>query len=1317
MVKHYIKLDLSKRDERKIIPVSKSDTNTHKIIFTLTNGSEPIILPADVDAWVNVRNTASPIEKAAVNHADNTIEYTPSSDAFKATGFVVSVLTISDTANRTLFSPTFYFYVEDIGSDITTVFNQAATTSAAGRNIAAIMTAALDTLGTAKDDVQKHAENAEAWATGAVTVDKESVPVGKDKEQYNNNAKYYAEQANISAQTAQSYAQTAQSSANDFEKFASSASNAAKTATEAKDATLAAVKNFTENLNPSSVSIELDHETYELTFKLLSSKGETLSQQLIDLPLESCVVGFDDFVDDNGKHYLRLKLRSGAETDIELDAIFANIQQKLNAKQNKLPINNSGSSSRVWVATNNHYKVKSTDGGAALTKCGRQIGVVTFNQPVTLEELETYTIDGYSYTEYSPRITTKDFTLKDDKKSVSSAMKYAAILARVSELYMMTGDDGETPFAYKDYIRATGSGTKTITFYWTYPYYFRRVLAASNMTPAETAKNGGPVVGFVTLDNYFNKWYNKEINSVATPTLAQYRDYLISRYMVDVVNRESDDSALKEVTAYTNYALFHKQNTNGTYASNNPDTGFYYSLFNVQDNEEPFSETIAVRDAYGRLVVEDVIGEDDTQPLDYHAVNNKHLEKRLSKEIGKIDERLAEEKVETDKKIDEVSTQFDAKLTEEKTKIDAQIYEISPILHYDYHPTEAQRAKKDMRGWYRIAEASRISDIDGETEVGGGFFSNIFHINVQVWRSAFESDVVFTAERQSYSSGASLGVLSFASKNGRDDVIDKMRIVYYDAYSGEPGTANLKAYLEVHMNQNSTAEDAWDERSYDNTFYRFTTETLFRHKYCWKLITPQLVSAAIETDWASHTIDPRERAWSRVATDVSDINQLPERITSYYNTCVGLTQTIKAQAAQIEALEKFHNQSAQIVYPTEEQRANQDMTGWYRIAETSSAKGLFSDVFHLRTIVLRSNYSSDVVFTAERMNYMSDPSISVLSFASAGGVDVIDKLRVVYVKNSTTEKTYLEVHINKNSPYSDAWEVGTSSTGCTFYVSSLMGTPYKWNIITPTLVSSELGANWTSYEKSPIDHAWNKVTATVDDINKASKIGELTAKTDDLQTIVDLMHPTGEVLFSALDSVDESNKTIGDSFIANALYYNVVLSMSWAFTNPFDERFHPLTDDDIYAKFKFVPDFVGSSTGNVLGFTLEVGEYAVDRYQINSCSASRGSISSTPLADDDYWWYDITIAIQAALNITIFDEDNPDGLEVAFEGTLLGCLNADDPGMKSYSTAILLKNEYTEVLFPSTYDLRTQSIDSQLRAAIEEARARREETRAIGETE
>lgn len=1120
MVKHYIKLDLSKRDERKIIPVSKSDTNTHKIIFTLTNGSEPIILPADVDAWVNVRNTASPIEKAAVNHADNTIEYTPSSDAFKTTGFVVSVLTISDTANRTLFSPTFYLYVEDIGSDITTVFNQAATTSAAGRNIATIMTAALDTLGTAKDDVQKHAENAEAWATGAVTVDKESVPVGEDKEQYNNNAKYYAEQANISAQTAQS-------SANDFEKFASSASIAAKTATEAKDATLAAVKNFTENLNPSSVSIELDHETYELTFKLLSSKGETLSQQLIDLPLESCVVGFDDFVDDNGKHYLRLKLRSGAETDIELDAIFANIQQKLNAKQNKLPENIGSSSHRMWAVSPQRDEFEK-DG---VQYSGFEITERKYNEFIALENF-------------------KDGVVEHEGK-----------------------------------------------YYFIKPYYFKRLNAHDGRH------------GIITFDNYKEK--AAELGW-------------------------TEEKALSKVATH----------------------------------EEPTDFSVVARGNNGQIVVE-------SGAMPYVAVNNKRLDARLEEGLS----------------------------------------EVSPILHYDYHPTEAQRAKKDMRGWYRIAEASRISDIDGETEVGGGFFSNIFHINVQVWRSAFESDVVFTAERQSYSSGASLGVLSFASKNGRDDVIDKMRIVYYDAYSGEPGTANLKAYLEVHMNQNSTAEDAWDESSYNNTFYRFTTETLFRHKYCWKLITPKLVSITIPSDWSEYVISPLTHAWSQVTAPVDAINELPGQINGFHNTCVGLSQTIKAQAAQIAALEKFHNQSAQIVYPTEEQRANQDMTGWYRIAETSSAKGLFSDVFHLRTIVLRSNYSSDVVFTAERMNYMSDPSISILSFASAGGVDVIDKLRVVYVKNSTTEKTYLEVHINKNSPYSDAWDKGANSTGCTFYISSLMGTPYKWNIITPTLVSSELGANWTSYEKSPIDHAWNKVTATVDDINNLATRDSV----DELKQIVDVIHPTMQVDLEEAAVVDYTGLSIITA-LKNALFLDV--SLDDYYPNVFLEEGIP---DDLWNNLDFTARLVPESfsedptsgtsswTCNVTSIAADLGKYA-SSYEIKNLSAARGVVSVWPCRYDDNTIEYIDLSYSILVSFTLV---TPEGREFPYIDYPLDCclLLYEVNYGRSLVTALIKKNEETSIFSPSTYDLRTQSVDRRLKAAIEEARARREETRAIGETE
>lgn len=230
--------------------------------------------------------------------------------------------------------------------------------------------------------------------------------------------------------------------------------------------------------------------------------------------------------------------------------------------QEKLPVNNSGSSNRIWVATPNKFNGER----------GVLIGAATFNKNATVSE------------DYSPIIT------NIDKLTPADDVSYA-VLARVAELYTM--ENG----AYSAYIKSgltlTGSST-SVKFYWTYPYYFKRFVGGGNNKDATSATASGPKVGVVTMSNYFTKWSNGEINA-GTPYAdyaSDYKTYLKNYYQYRVCRKGDTEPVLENAPRF--------------------------SFFTVIDNEEPFDQNLVVRDEDGRIVIED-------GAFDFHAVNIRQL--------------------------------------------------------------------------------------------------------------------------------------------------------------------------------------------------------------------------------------------------------------------------------------------------------------------------------------------------------------------------------------------------------------------------------------------------------------------------------------------------------------------------------------------------------------------------------------------------------------------------------------------------------------------------------------------------------------------
>lgn len=192
MIKHYVNLDVSKREPRRVIPISLGDNAVHKIIFTLSNGSEIIELPAYCNASVCVRNGVNngygEVDTATVD--DNTVIYEPSITSTYKKGNVACDLIIADRNNRKLYAPVFYLYIdEDFSKNIEKELNEALENHEAWAIITQTANNA-DIAETSAQNAQTHAENAEAWAVG----EKNGIAL-TNGDQYENNAKYYAEQA------------------------------------------------------------------------------------------------------------------------------------------------------------------------------------------------------------------------------------------------------------------------------------------------------------------------------------------------------------------------------------------------------------------------------------------------------------------------------------------------------------------------------------------------------------------------------------------------------------------------------------------------------------------------------------------------------------------------------------------------------------------------------------------------------------------------------------------------------------------------------------------------------------------------------------------------------------------------------------------------------------------------------------------------------------------------------------------------------------------------------------------------------------------
>ena len=435
---------------------------------------------------------------------------------------------------------------------------------------------------------------------------------------------------------------------------------------------------------------------------------------------------------------------------------------------------------------------------------------------------------------------------------------------------------------------------------------------------------------------------------------------------------------------------------------------------------------------------------------------------------------------------------------------------------------------------------------------------------------------------------------------------------------------------------------------------------------------------------------------------------------------VGYDEKLEEMSSDIANLEALHNDFIHTVYPTDEQRAKRDMRGWYRIAETTKS-GYWSNIFHVQAQVLRSASTSDAIFTAERMSYQSDPSIGILSFASQRGqYDAIDKLRVVYLKNDSTQKSYLEVHINRNATPADAWDGTGTSTGYKFISETHFKGQYNWSLIEPILVSSEMEDGWTAYEISPLESAWNKVgdslIDSVGDIsnhisNLATEINNLGQTLHSTKLIVDATCPTKKL---DLIGTDDYNKDYLKTIVGNALSYDIEClydSDEYSFSDivsntQLPEEFWKNTTFNI----KMIPDSIGAKSGNITSISAVA---VAEGYAIKELSASRGYVNYSYIDQysDGEWVYSHYFYFTPYITLTVVTPNK----RTITETVSPGYVGSPDSYCFLNAYALLPKNDATNDLFSSTYDLRTQSIDNQLAAGIQELIAKREAAKTSNE--
>ena len=227
----------------------------------------------------------------------------------------------------------------------------------------------------------------------------------------------------------------------------------------------------------------------------------------------------------------------------------------------------------------------------------------------------------------------------------------------------------------------------------------------------------------------------------------------------------------------------------------------------------------------------------------------------------------------------------------------------NPTYQHGFTPTVKQYGKKDMKGWYRIAERTF-------TTSGEGHAGNLFKVHCYIY-GAGDCDIVFLVDQADWNAKPSISVLSYAYRSAK--VITDIRVAY-------PKSAYKKdtlGYIDVYVDVNPTVTGFDSDRA-----IMFRTEELFYNSTRrWAPIYPRVVrdfvkggsvdgirvenGVLVDTErlpngkksndaypnYGYHTFYTKSAvdfAWSDVTLSTSYINQIPDRFAELSGSMVDI---------------------------------------------------------------------------------------------------------------------------------------------------------------------------------------------------------------------------------------------------------------------------------------------------------------------------------------------------------------------------------------------------------------------------------------------
>ena len=404
-VKRRVTLDLARRGAQVTIPFSRGDRVAYEIIFTITDGIEPVSLPPGTVAAVAVKNGANGsgvVDSCVVDHVNGTLKYIPSADALSVAGNVSVTLTLADDNGAVIGAPALIFCIADDGGIETETEVEEALQASPGWPIIAQTESNAKSAAQSKDDALMYAqqarEHSEAAAKAVETTNENITVCAQHVESSGENAaesyKYKERSEEILTEVTRlegdaQYWQVESKrwAVGDRDAGTPSNDNSAAGYAEASGAAAEMSRRYSELSEKYSTlrfNIVADAATYTYTLEIYrEGQIEPLASAALDLPLEETVI--DGSYDENAKT-INLTLKNGNEISIPIgnvvnDNAFVHRQNYTDGEAAAYVENQNGTSGLIPI------NVYSNSGTAnSLVRRGRDGAIYARGNPEHSEE-------------------------------------------------------------------------------------------------------------------------------------------------------------------------------------------------------------------------------------------------------------------------------------------------------------------------------------------------------------------------------------------------------------------------------------------------------------------------------------------------------------------------------------------------------------------------------------------------------------------------------------------------------------------------------------------------------------------------------------------------------------------------------------------------------------------------------------------------------------------------------------------------------------------------------------------------------------------